>query len=96
MGFLSGPEFFFRIISEQDYFFRWPFWPNYYFLKIESYRYRGYRDNFMLNNGFRDNYMLNSGFHKAFATHSHSIHFLRQLKTIYFKQLLTCLQKECL
>ena len=35
------------------------------FLITKSYKYRGFRDNFMLNNGFRDNYMVNSDFHKA-------------------------------
>ena len=36
----------------------------------ESYKYRGFRNNFMLNSGFRDNYMLNSGFHAKFRLNS--------------------------
>ena len=31
LGFRSGPEFFFRTISEQGYFFRRPFGPDYFF-----------------------------------------------------------------
>ena len=57
----------FLTISEQDYFCRRHFGPDYFFT-TESYKYRGYRDNFMLKNCFRDDFMLNSGFHKAFAT----------------------------
>ena len=31
LGFMSGPEIFFRTISEQGYFFRHPFGPDYFF-----------------------------------------------------------------
>ena len=31
LGFMSGPENFFRTISEQGYFFRRPFGPDYFF-----------------------------------------------------------------
>ena len=54
---MSGQEMFFRTISELGYFFAF---------HNQSYKYRGFRDNFMLNSGFRDNYMLNSGFHNKF------------------------------
>ena len=55
---MSGPENFFRTISEQGYFFPRPFGPDYFFLMPESYRYRGFRNNFMLNySGFRNNYI---------------------------------------
>ena len=62
---MSGSEIFLGTISEQGYFFRQPFGPDYFFI-TESYKYRGFRDNFMLNSSFHDNYMLNSGFHKKF------------------------------
>ena len=38
LEFLSGPRIFFRTKSEQDYFFRRPFGP-YYFFVTESYIY---------------------------------------------------------
>ena len=63
---MSGPEIFFRTISEQGNFFAGPI--------TESYKYRGFRDNFMLNSGFRDNYMLNSGFHNKFRLNSGFCH----------------------
>ena len=72
LGSWSWPENFFRTISEQDNFFAGPSGRIIFFI-TKSYKYRGFRDNFMLNNGFRDNYMVNSDFHKAFATNSHSI-----------------------
>ena len=41
------------------------------FLMPESYKYRGFRNNFMRNSGFHDNYMLiNSGFHTKFRLNS--------------------------
>ena len=66
MGSWSWPENFFRTISEQDkiIFFAGPS-GRIIFLITKSYKYRGFRDNVMLNNGFRDNYMVNSDFHKA-------------------------------
>ena len=74
LGFRSGPEFFFS-----DNIGTRLFGPVYFF-QTESYKYRGFRDNFMLNNGFRDNYALNAGFHnkfrlniQVFAKNSHSI-----------------------
>ena len=41
-----------------------------FFFITKSYKYRGFRDNIMLNSGFRDNYMLNSGFHNKFRLNS--------------------------
>ena len=41
-----------------------------FFLMPESYKYRGFCNNFMLNSGFRDNFMLNSGFHTKFRLNS--------------------------
>ena len=69
LGLWSGPD---NIGASLFFFFDGPSGRIIFFI-TQSYKYRGYRDNFMLNNGFRDNYMLNSGFHKAFATNSHSI-----------------------
>ena len=44
------------------------------FFITESYKYRGFRDNFMPKSGFRDNYMLNSGFHNKFRLNSDFCH----------------------
>ena len=47
---------------------------DYFFFITENYKYRGFRDNFMLNSGFLDNYMLNSGFHNKFRLKSGFCH----------------------
>ena len=70
---MSGPEIFFGQYRSKVSFFRRPFGPDYFFI-TESYKYRGFRNNFMLNSGFRDNYMLNSGFHNKFRLNSGFCH----------------------
>ena len=78
LGLMSGPENFFRTISEQGYFFAGPSGRIIFFI-TEIYKYRGFRDNFMLIMVFATTMCLiqafttNSGLIQAFATNSNSI-----------------------
>ena len=61
-----GREIFFGQYRSKVIFFAGPSGRIIFFI-IEIYKYRGFRDNFMLNSGFRDNNMLNAGFHNQQA-----------------------------
>ena len=78
LGFWSGPKYFFKTKSEQDYFFCRPFGPVNFFFRTENYIYNIQAfattlcliQAFATTSCFRDNLILKF---KAFALYSHSI-----------------------
>ena len=88
LGFRSWPEFFFGQYRSKVICFAGPKGRNIFFT-TESYKYRGFRDNFMLNNGFRDSYVLNSGFNNKFRLTSDFCHKLIHTQFRFSRQLHT-------
>ena len=84
LGFWSGLRYFFQTKSKQDYFFRRPFWPDYYFFITKSYIYNIYAfattkctlciiQAFATTSCFRNYLILKF---KAFASYLHSMKVL--------------------
>ena len=74
---MSGPEIFFRTISEQGIFFAGPSGRNIFFI-TEIYKYRGFRHNFMLIMVFATTICLI----QAFTTNSGLIQVCHKFKLI--------------
>ena len=62
---MPGPEFFFGQYRSKVIFFAGPSGRIIFFIP-EIYKYRGFRDNYMLNSGFHNTFRLNSGFYHKF------------------------------